>query len=251
MASAIGLASALSVTTGCGGPSNETPNGEEDAAGDVAEAAVRPDSGGCYFAHPSREDAGTDGGVRSAVAVSVGQGSACALTAAQDVECWGRNDGGELGNGSMTDSPVPVRVMGLDDCIAGVSVGGDSACAYISGGGVRCWGSNQYGQLGNGSTTSSPVPVQVTGITTGAAGVSVGDGFACALILRAQGDLYVVQCWGRNDRGQLGNGVDDQQRHAGHSQGAQRANRPVPERGVRGRQLRLRRVVGRHGPLLG
>jgi alpha-tubulin suppressor-like RCC1 family protein len=133
-------------------------------------------------------------------AVSVGQDSACALTAG-GVECWGYNGSGELGNNSTTNSSVPVQVSGLMNGVTAVSAGsGASTCAVTAGGGVECWGDNYCGELGNNSTTNSSVPVQVSGLTNGVTAVSAGYCFACALT--ASGG---VECWGGNNSGQLGN----------------------------------------------
>ena len=81
---------------------------------------------------------------------------------------------------------------------ASLSAGMSETC-YAKGQ-VFCWGNNTYGQLGNDTTTSSPVPVLVQGITQ-ASRVSVGGNHVCALV---QGQVF---CWGRNDSGQLGNGT--------------------------------------------
>ncbi len=157
-------------------------------------------------------------GLAGATAVSGAGGSACALLSGGRVQCWGGNQEGQLGNGSSTGpdtcvfngavgfpqneacSTAPVSVIGLAG-VAAVSAGGDSACALLSGGSVQCWGDNTYGELGNGTTTSSATPVSVTGIA-GATGVSVGGGSACALVSGGS-----VQCWGLNNDGQLGIGT--------------------------------------------
>jgi alpha-tubulin suppressor-like RCC1 family protein len=98
------------------------------------------------------------------IAVSVGSGHACAITAAGSLKCWGANALGQLGNGTTIDSPVPVGVVGLSSGVLAVSVGGDYTCALTSAGSVKCWGANAVGQLGNGSTIDSPVPVDVVGL---------------------------------------------------------------------------------------
>ena len=76
----------------------------------------------------------------------------------------------------------------------------DLSCALRLDGTVVCWGANGWGQLGNGSTVNSQVPVGVTGISN-AVQVATGYGFACALL-----DTPSVRCWGYNGWGQLGNG---------------------------------------------
>jgi alpha-tubulin suppressor-like RCC1 family protein len=131
--------------------------------------------------------------------VSMGQSAACAVTVAGGVLCWGLNDFGQLGNGTTTASSVPVPVAGLTSGVTAVVMGFSSACAITSGGGVMCWGENGAGQLGNGTTTDSAVPVPVTGLSSGVTSVSIGAGTACAV--KAGG---AVVCWGNNQDGLLG-----------------------------------------------
>lgn len=85
-----------------------------------------------------------------------------------------------------------------------ISVGDFHVCAVRTNGGVQCWGDNEYGQLGNGTTTSSAFPVNVIGISSATA-VTTGGRFSCALL---QGGR--VQCWGGNNIYQLGNGTTTQ-----------------------------------------
>jgi alpha-tubulin suppressor-like RCC1 family protein len=136
--------------------------------------------------------------------VTGGHWSTCALLTSRGVECWGRNDSGQLGDGKSGDSnnllvPGP-PVKGISTATA-VTFGGSNACALLAGGTVRCWGSNYHGALGNGTTVGiSSTPVSVKGITTATA-VGAGWQHACALL--ASGE---VRCWGYNKYGQLGSG---------------------------------------------
>jgi alpha-tubulin suppressor-like RCC1 family protein len=97
-------------------------------------------------------------------AVALGAGSACALTSGGAVLCWGDNEAGQLGNGKTANSPRPVSVTGLAGGVSAISVGVIFACALMNGGAVKCWGNNVAGELGNGSTTGSAVPVDVAGL---------------------------------------------------------------------------------------
>ena len=106
----------------------------------------------------------------SVAAITAGGLHACAITSG-GVECWGSNGEGELGNGSRTDSDRPVEVPTLTTGVTALAVGSTDdfhsshTCALTSAGGVKCWGPNGDGQLGNGSTTDSSRPVEVRGLT--------------------------------------------------------------------------------------
>ncbi len=136
-------------------------------------------------------------GLTGATAISVGQGSACALSGGR-VECWGQGGGGLLGNGMTTNSSTPVQVQGLTGVVA-IGVGATHACALLSGGTVECWGYNSVGQLGNGGTTYSTVPVSVSGLS-GVTAIAVGYWHTCAMLTGG-----TVECWGSNAGGTLGN----------------------------------------------
>lgn len=85
-------------------------------------------------------------GVRS---IGAGYFGTCAVTAVNEVFCWGSNEHGQLGNNTTTDSAAPVKVLGIDSAVA-VSPGSEHACAVLSAGTVSCWGADWRGQLGNG-----------------------------------------------------------------------------------------------------
>lgn len=108
---------------------------------------------------------------------------------------------GALGTGNTMTSSVPVPVAEITNAVS-VSAGIDShTCAVLGDGRVQCWGPNGYGQLGDGTTTDSLLPVTVIGITN-AASVVATDSFNCATLNDGK-----VQCWGRNAYGQFGNGT--------------------------------------------
>ena len=130
----------------------------------------------------------------------------CAWMPTGPVLCWGRNAFGELGDGSRESSAAPVAVVGLEDVVQ-VSAGGatdlgGSTCALLPDGTVGCWGSNYWGQLGDGSWVEDrPLPAPVPGISHAAA-IDVGPKHACALLIDGS-----VACWGFNRSGQLGDGT--------------------------------------------
>jgi alpha-tubulin suppressor-like RCC1 family protein len=141
-------------------------------------------------------------GVREAIAVSVGNGHACALIAGGSIRCWGTNASGQLGDGTTSmNSPVPVTVSGIINAVA-VSAGIDLTCALLSDATVACWGDNTHGELGIGATTptSSATPVKVPGLS-GVTAVSAGNQYACAVLSGG-----TAKCWGSNMEGTLGNG---------------------------------------------
>jgi alpha-tubulin suppressor-like RCC1 family protein len=136
-----------------------------------------------------------------AASVSAGGGHSCAVTTGGGVKCWGDNGDGELGDGTNTDSNVPVGVVGLDSGVASVSAGPFHTCAVTTSGAVKCWGLNSLGRLGNGNAANSAVPVDVVGLSSGVAAVAAGQEHSCAVTTSG-----AVKCWGYNLYGQLGNG---------------------------------------------
>jgi Regulator of chromosome condensation (RCC1) repeat len=142
-------------------------------------------------------------GLTSGVTAISSFGNTVCVVVRGGVKCWGENSSGQLGNNSTDTSAVPVDVAGLASGWAAVAVGGDHACALSTAGGVKCWGKNDYGQLGNDSTVDrSLVPVQVQGLTSGVGAIASGRYHACAAMTSAG-----VKCWGGNLYGELGIGV--------------------------------------------
>lgn len=133
--------------------------------------------------------------------VSIGYVFTCATTSQQTVFCWGDNSYGQLARpATVAMSSTPIEVTGVEDAVA-VSAGFRHACAVRQTGSVVCWGENENGQLGDGSTTDRRTPVAVVGIDDAVA-VVTGSSHSCAL-----SDDGVVSCWGADDFGALGNGA--------------------------------------------
>jgi alpha-tubulin suppressor-like RCC1 family protein len=133
--------------------------------------------------------------------IATGVEHSCALRRSGKVLCWGENQFGQLGNGTTTNSAKPTPVSGLSDATAIASDGASTCALHLFGGTVSCWGSNSSGELGNGTTVDSDVPVAVSGLT-GAIGIAAGYDHACALL-----GSGTIECWGYNSGGQLGNGT--------------------------------------------
>jgi len=128
--------------------------------------------------------------------IATGGWHTCALMPDSTVQCWGYNNGGQLGNGTTVSSDVPVTVSGLTGAVA-VSAGSFHSCALLANGTVQCWGKNGFGQLGNGNNNNSYIPVTVSGLS-GVIAIAAGYDGTCAVIVGGN-----VECWGRNTNSNL------------------------------------------------
>jgi alpha-tubulin suppressor-like RCC1 family protein len=104
-------------------------------------------------------------GISAGTALTSGANHTCALTRSGRIRCWGANDAGQLGDGTLRARTRPVTVRGIGAAVA-VSAGGDHTCALTRDGAVLCWGWNYWGQLGDGAPppSGSPRPVDVAGL---------------------------------------------------------------------------------------
>lgn len=106
------------------------------------------------------------------------------------------------GGAGLPPETYPVDVTGLSSGVLALAAGGRHTCALVSGGDVKCWGDNSFGQLGDGTTTSRPAPGSVVGLADVVTAITAGNNHTCAVL--ADGG---VQCWGANYGGQLGDGT--------------------------------------------
>jgi len=154
-------------------------------------------------------------GLSGVWAIDCGMQHTCAVTMSGDVWCWGGNSDGQLGDGTRTSRTLPVQVQGVaantgPEVYGIIAAGSRHTCVIAdtsySAAGVKCWGSNAYGQLGDGTNMDSPTAVEVPIVTPLTSPwvwfVSAGESFSCALPRSSS-----VKCWGRNNAGQLGDGT--------------------------------------------
>ncbi len=234
-----GLPAAVSLSVGSSHNCVVSANGQAWCWGDNSAGQLGIGSSGNanFSAAPVRVT-----GLVSVRAIAAGLAHSCAIDSGGGVSCWGYNGWGQLGNGTRTDSAVPVPVQGLSSGVAAlalgwyrtcaltntgavlcwgqsesttptpvaglasgvtaISVGGQHACALKAGGEIVCWGSNTYGQLGDGTTARRDTPVPVVSLATGASAIAAGTNHTCAVAFGG-----IVGCWGGNENGELGDGT--------------------------------------------
>jgi alpha-tubulin suppressor-like RCC1 family protein len=143
---------------------------------------------------------------RSAVAITVGDFHTCAILDDGSVACWGKNNFGQLGDGTNTDRDTPTQTssLGTDRTAIAITAGYYHTCAILDDGSVSCWGQNLFGQLGDGTTNDGNTPTQTSSLGTDRTAIAITAGVVhtCAIL-----DDGSVSCWGYNLRGQLGHGT--------------------------------------------
>lgn len=140
----------------------------------------------------------------SVYSMTAGANYTCAVNFDGGTFCWGNNSVGQLGNGTMTNSAIPVAVAGgLQFNSFSLTAGTMHICGISFGKVAYCWGGNSFGQLGDGTTTNRAQPVAVAGALPGYYSLSAGGGHTC-VVTDSPGPAY---CWGNNNFGQLGNGT--------------------------------------------
>lgn len=137
-----------------------------------------------------------------ATGVSAGDQHTCAVKSGGATWCWGINTYGQVGDGTTTNRSTPTALTALASGVSGVAAGSNHTCAVKTDGTAWCWGQNNAGQLGDGTTTNRLTPTAVTGLGTSVQAIAANYLHTCAL--RTGG---AVSCWGLNAQGQLGDGT--------------------------------------------
>jgi alpha-tubulin suppressor-like RCC1 family protein len=133
---------------------------------------------------------------------SAGGSHTCALTTSGAAKCWGRGNSGQLGNGATSNPNTPVGVSGMSSGVASIFAGESHTCALTTSGAAKCWGAGGNGRLGNGATSNSLTPMDVSGMSSGVVAIYAGWSHTCALTTSG-----AAKCWGAGGDGLLGNGA--------------------------------------------
>ena len=166
---------------------------------------------------------------QSITTYDVGDNFACVVLGNATLKCFGWNQSGALGVPTTTTSlgysnqmgdALPTVNLGTDVAVRAIAIGDAHVCAIVNTGQIKCWGNNQYGQLGNGSTANlgddagemgDNLPYVNLGSNRTATAISAGQNHTCAVL-----DNNTLKCWGMNHYGQLGQGTYD---HLGDDSG--------------------------------
>jgi len=148
-------------------------------------------------------------GLAGITEIATGAYFTCGLSSTGQVICWGSNGSGQLGNEANFEQVLPVTTpvaavaasTSSEGQIVTIALGGRHACALSSMGSLSCWGSNFWGQLGNGTMADSRTPVGVAGFYRA---VAASEHNTCATTGNG-----AIKCWGLNHEGELGNGTTE------------------------------------------
>ena len=166
--------------------------------GQTGTAACGTSGHKCKDVPTATNDLGSD-----VISLAFGHQHACGLLDTGAVKCWGRNNAGQLGtSGGDKDTPQTIN-LGSGRTATSIYAGGHYTCAILDDASVKCWGQNDQGQLGIGSTSNANTPTTINTLGSGRTAVSLATAFdsVCALL-----DDGSVKCWGSDFDGQLGNG---------------------------------------------
>ncbi|MDP6661833.1 MAG: hypothetical protein QF545_02700 [Candidatus Thalassarchaeaceae archaeon] len=158
--------------------------------------------GACWEPHgPS-----TLGG-QAALTIVTGLHHTCAIAVDLTLYCWGQDIKGQVGNGEgVTDVLAPQEIgLPLGRTAVSINAGMDATCVILDNGSGMCWGSNQYGHLGDGTNDSSDIPTPISVLPENRSLVALDVGFMHTCGILDDGSVY---CWGNNSHGQLGDGTN-------------------------------------------
>ena len=168
--------------------------------GDKGVFSLLEDAPGPIEQHPSSwVKANVRGLARKVIAITAGFYHTCALDTNGGVYCWGLNDLGQLGDGTNSQRNIAVGVLGLESGVISIAAGAKHTCALVDSGVVKCWGDNCEGQLGNGTTQNSSIPVNVLNLSDSIQQLSAGAVFSCGLV--KDGSAF---CWGNGQNERFG-----------------------------------------------
>ena len=140
------------------------------------------------------------------LAIGAGDDHTCAITSQAALKCWGWNEFGQVGNGESGNVRLePTSVTGMSEGVASVDGGLGHTCARRTDGGIRCWGLNQNGQVGNSSPNDQHNPVTPSGLSGGVTHIEAGSYHTCARL-----ENGAAKCWGANGSGQIGDGTQEE-----------------------------------------
>jgi alpha-tubulin suppressor-like RCC1 family protein len=155
--------------------------------------------------------------VRTAAATQLSASSqmTCAIAdATRELFCWGRNNEGQLGDGTLFDRAAPVIAGTPGAQWRSAVAGANHSCGIAANGAVYCWGKNTSGEVGDGTLLRRTTPVAVVGLGSGAVQLTLGFQHSCALMQDGK-----VNCWGEGAEGRLGSGATTDQTTPGEVQG--------------------------------
>lgn len=140
-------------------------------------------------------------GLTGVKTLAAGDSFTCATTEAKKVHCWGENGSGQVGVPASPE-PVPLPTLLTMSDAEAVTAAGTHACASF-GKTASCWGSNLYGELGDGNADTTHLPVQVK-FPGDVVEIAAGSVHTCGVSGNGQ-----IKCWGENPDGRFGNGTED------------------------------------------
>jgi alpha-tubulin suppressor-like RCC1 family protein len=146
------------------------------------------------------------GTLRGVAEIRTGANHTCARKFDGTVWCWGSNAFGQIGDGTTIDRASPIQVSGIFGAVQ-IATGQFHSCAALQDGSVQCWGDDAAGEVGDGSGGTNnmpltPVPVRNLASAVVEIATQAASAHTCARL-----DSGVVQCWGFNQEGQIGDGT--------------------------------------------